>query len=144
MRLTLRPGFATERKCRSLCPTCQSQKYVESYMPQPTRISKSPPASVEQALERLGRNIRTARLRRRLPQEVLARRMGVSRFVVADVERGKASTGVAACVGALWGPGLPAPVRDVADPDRDEEGKTLERARRPRSARLDTSLSDDL
>ena len=112
-------------------------------MPRPTSISKHPPAAVEQTLERLGRNIRIARLRRKLPQEDLARRMGVSRFVVADVERGKASTGVAAYLGALWGLGLLAHMRDVADPDRDEEGKTLERARSPRTARRNTSLSDD-
>ena len=59
-------------------------------------IAGSPPAAVEEALHRLGRNIRTARLRRRLPQTAVAERMGVSRFVVADVERGKPTTGVAA------------------------------------------------
>ena len=75
-------------------------------MPRPTKISTSPPAAVEQALERLGRNIRMARLRRRLPQAGLAERMGVSRFVVADIERGKPTTGVAAYLGALWALGL--------------------------------------
>ena len=69
-------------------------------------MAGSPPAAVEEALQRLGRNIRTARLRRRLPQTELAERMGVSRFVVADVERGKPTTGVAAYVGALWVLGL--------------------------------------
>ena len=112
-------------------------------MPRPTKIAGSPPAAVEEALERLGRNIRTARLRRKLPQERLARRMGVSRFVVADIERGKPTTGVAAYLGALWGLGLLAHMRDVADPDRDEEGKTLERARSPRTARGRRGLSDE-
>ena len=69
-----------------------------------------------------------------MPQQ-LAQRMGVSRFVVGHIERGKPTTGVAAYVGALWALGLLAPLRDVADPDRDEEGKTLERARNPRTAR---------
>ena len=46
-------------------------------MPRPTKISISPPAAVAETLERLGRNIRTARLRRKLPQADLARRMGV-------------------------------------------------------------------
>ena len=78
-----------------------------------------------------------------MPQEDLARRVGVSRFVIADVERGKASTGVAAYLGALWGLGLLAQMRDVADPDGDEEGKTLERARSPRTARRRASPSDD-
>ena len=112
-------------------------------MPRPSKIAEHPPAAVEEALQRLGRNIRTARLRRRMPQQQLAQRMGVSRFVVGDIERGKPTTGVAAYVGALWALGLLAPLRGVADPDRDEEGKTLERARSPRTARPRRSLSDD-
>ena len=112
-------------------------------MPRPTKISASPPAAVEDALERLGRNIRTARLRRNLPQGVVAQRMGVSRFVVADIEKGKPTTGVVAYMGALWVLGLLTHMRDVADPDRDEEGKTLERARSPRTARPRRSLNDE-
>ena len=78
-----------------------------------------------------------------MPQQQLAQRMGVSRFVVSDIERGKPTTGVAAYLGALWALNLLDHLRDVADPDRDEEGKTLERARSPRIARPRRSLSDD-
>ena len=78
-----------------------------------------------------------------MPQQQLAQRMGVSRFVVSDIERGKPTTGVAAYLGALWALNLLDHVCDVADPDRDEEGKTLERARSPRIARPRRSLSDD-
>jgi len=112
-------------------------------VPRPTKIAVSPPAAVEGSLKRLGRNIRTARLRRRLPQAELAARMGVSRFVVADVERGKPTTGVAVYLGALWVLGLLGDVDEVADPDRDREGKALERARLPRRARSRRVLSDD-
>ena len=112
-------------------------------MPRPTKIAEHPPAAVVDALERLGRNIRTARLRRRMPQQQLAKRVGVSRFVVADIERGKPTSGVAVYMGALWALGLLAQMRDVADPDHDEEGKILERARSPRTARPRRSLSDD-
>ncbi|MCY4428204.1 MAG: helix-turn-helix domain-containing protein [Halieaceae bacterium] len=112
-------------------------------MPRPTKIAASPPAGVEEALERLGRRIRTARLRRRLPQAELAARMGVSRFVVADVERGKPTTGIAVYLGALWALGLLGQMREVADPDRDEEGKALERAHSPRRAHRRGALSDD-
>lgn len=91
-------------------------------------IGGSPPAAVEESLGRLGSNIRTARLRRTLSHSELAERMGVSRFVIADIERGKPTTGVATCLGALWVLGLLDHMREVADPDRDDEGKTLERA----------------
>ena len=69
--------------------------------------------------------------------------MGVSRFVVADVERGKPTTGVAVYMGALWVMGLVGQIREVGDPDCDEEGKTLERARSPRRAHGRRALSDD-
>ena len=107
------------------------------------KIAEHPPAAVHEALERLGRNIRTARLRRRIPQERLAQRMGVSRFVVIDIERSKPTTGIAAYLGALWALNLLDHVRAVAEPDRDEEGKILERARSPRIARSRRSLNDD-
>lgn len=108
-----------------------------------TRIAESPPAAVQDALQRLGRNLRTARLRRRLPQAVLAERVGVSRFVIADIEKGKPTTGIAAHLGLLWALGLLPQLEGVADPDRDEEGKALERSRSPRTARRARSLSDD-
>ncbi len=112
-------------------------------MPRRSKIAESPPAAVEDALERLGRNIRTARVRRKLPQDELARRIGVSRFVVADIEKGKPGTGMAAYLGALWALGLLEDMRTVADPDHDEEGKTLERARRPKTAGPPRTLSDE-
>ena len=112
-------------------------------MPSRTRIAQSPPAAVQGALERLGRNIRIARLRRRLTQEELAQRVGVSRFVIADVERGKATTGVAAYLGSLWALGLLSTLHEVGDPDRDDEGKALERARMPARARRPQRLADD-
>jgi DNA-binding XRE family transcriptional regulator len=68
-----------------------------------SKISEAPPAAVEEALIRLGRNIRTARLRRRLTREDLAGRIGVSRQVLAQIEKGKPTTAVAAYLGALWG-----------------------------------------
>lgn len=112
-------------------------------MPRVSKISESPPDAVQEALERLGRNIRTARLRRRLRQEDLARRIGVSRFVVADMEKGKPGTAVAAYLGALWALGLLRGMREVADPKWDEEGTILERARGPKRARGRRTLSDD-
>ena len=98
-------------------------------------IASDPPAAVAGALTRLGRNIRTARLRRRMTQANLAERIGVSRFVVADIERGKATTGIAAYLGALWVLGLLDQLGSVADPALDAEGILLERARAPQRAR---------
>ena len=107
------------------------------------KISKSPPAAVEDILNRLGRNIRTARLRRKLSQEELAERIGVSRYVQADIEKGKPTTAIAAYFGTLWALGLLRDMREVADPDRDQEGKILERARSPKTAPKRKTIDDD-
>ena len=112
-------------------------------MPRVSKISKSPPAAVEEILNRLGRNIRTARLRRKLSREELAERVGISRYVLADIEKGKPTTAIAAYLGALWVLGLLRDMREVADPDRDEEGKILEQARSPKTAPKRKTIDDD-
>ena len=103
-------------------------------MPPTNRIAKVPPAAVEQTLIQLGQNIRTARLRRQWRQDDLAQRVGVSRYVIADIEKGQSSTAVASYIGALWVLGLLDHMALVADPDRDMEGKTLEKSRAPKTA----------
>lgn len=108
-----------------------------------SKITHSPPAEVENALKRLGRNIRIARLRRRLRIQDVADRIGTSRFTVADLERGKPSTSVAAYFGSLWALGLLDHVDRIADPDHDEEGKILESARRPGQASRLRQLDND-
>ena len=112
-------------------------------MPRVSEISKSPPAAVENTLLRLGRNIRTARLRRKLSMEKLAVRIGISRYVMADVEKGKPTTAIAAYLGALWVLGLLRDMQEVADPRRDEEGMILERARSPKTAPKRMRADDD-
>lgn len=108
-----------------------------------SKITHSPPAAVENALKRLGRNIRIARLRRRLRIQDVADRIGTSRFTVADLEKGKPSTSIAAYFGSLWALGLLDQVDSVADPDLDEEGKILENARRPGQASRLRQLDND-
>jgi len=112
-------------------------------LPQLSPIVQHPPAALEQALQRLGRNIRTARLRRRWRLEDVVERMGVSRFTVADVERGKPGTSIAVYLGALWALGLLDQLEAVADPDRDAEGKALEAARQPGQAPRRQRFDDD-
>jgi DNA-binding XRE family transcriptional regulator len=108
-----------------------------------SRITENPPAAVEDALRQLGRNLRTARVRRKLRIEDVADRIGASRFTVADLEKGKPGTSAAAYFGALWALGLLDQAKDLADPDRDEEGKILESARSPKQAPRRRSLDDD-
>ena len=108
-----------------------------------SRINESPPAAVENALRQLGRNLRTARLRRRLRIQDVADRIGASRFTVAGLEKGKPGASAAAYFGALWALGLLHQADNLADPDRDEEGKVLESARSPRRAYRRRRLDND-
>ena len=112
-------------------------------MARTSQISKALPAAVEEALTRWGRNIRIARLRRRLTREDLAGRIGVSRQVLANIEKGKPTTAVAAYLGALWALSLLNQLKNVADPDQDEEGKILERSRSPQTAPKRRKMDDD-
>ena len=97
----------------------------------------APPYPVEQGISALGQNLRTARLRRNLSLAEVAAKIGVSRRVVGDAERGKPSTAIAVYVALAWVYGLSGQIQEVASPTRDEEGMALalsgerERARRP-------------
>ena len=99
-----------------------------------SKSSKIPPAAVERILIQLGRNIRTARLRRRMRLQDLALRVGVSRFLMSDIEKGKPTIAIAAYIGALWVLGLTDDLGNIADPDRDLEGKALENMYAPKTA----------
>lgn len=112
-------------------------------MARTSKISQSPPAAVASALTSLGQNIRTARLRRKLRLEDLAERIGVSRYVLSDIEKGKPTTAIAAYLGALWALGMIEQMKEIAHPDNDEEGKILERARSPKTARQKKILDND-
>jgi transcriptional regulator with XRE-family HTH domain len=101
------------------------------------------PAAVESAVAQLGANIATARLRRRLRQEDLAEKAGITRATLAAIEHGKLGTGIGAYVAVLWALGLHGDVAELAGPERDVEGATLEAARLVDRARQSTSLDDD-
>lgn len=96
------------------------------------------PHPVELTLKKLGADLRTARLRRNLTIEEAAQKIGTSRFVVANAEKGKPSTSIAVYTALLWIYGMTDSLGDLIDPSKDEEGSSLalnserERARRPR------------
>lgn len=64
----------------------------------------------------------------------MAERVGVSRYLMSDVEKGKPTAAIAVYIGALWALGLAENLSDIGDPDRDTEGKALEDAHAPKTA----------
>jgi transcriptional regulator with XRE-family HTH domain len=85
----------------------------------------APPYPVEQALKKLGANLRTARLRRNLTIREVAEKIGSGPRAVSDAEKGKVSTGIAVYAALLWAFDLLNQLADVADPCKDEEGQAL-------------------
>ena len=88
-------------------------------------LTASPPYLVESALKTLGKNLRTARLRRNLTIAEVAERIGTGRRPITDAERGKPTTGVVVYVALLWAYDLLEPLETVADPDSDQHGLAL-------------------
>ena len=101
------------------------------------------PYQIGQTLEKLGRDLRTARLRRNLTSAEVAQKIGTSRFVVSDAEKGKPSTSVAVYAALLWAYGFIDRLAELADPSEDEEGVRLSLSRAPARARHRGTLDND-
>ncbi len=101
------------------------------------------PYPVEQALQKLGRNLRTARLRRDLTIHEAAEKIGTGPRAVSDAERGKPSTSVAVYAALLWVYDLLGTFEDLANPLKDEQGLTLASRRDRVRARKGRGLNND-
>ena len=106
-------------------------------------LLRAPPYPVASALTTLGRNLRTARLRRNLTIEQVAARIGTGPRAVADAEKGKPGAAAATYVALLWIYDLLDPVAALADPLADEEGLSLARAREPQRARARDEIDNE-
>ena|ERR1700691_774519 len=109
-----------------------------------TKLLQAPPYPVEQALTRLGKNLRTARIRRNFTIDEVAQKIGTGRRAIMDAEKGKTSTGIGIYVALLWTYDLLSQMNDVANPAKDEQGLTLiarkEKTRARKSAELDNDF----
>jgi transcriptional regulator with XRE-family HTH domain len=103
----------------------------------------APPYSILQVLGRLGANLRTARLRRRLTIADVAQKIGVGVRAVSDAEKGKPSTSVAVYIALLWVFNLLNEVETLADPNNDKEGQALAFSREGLRARKGKGLDND-
>jgi transcriptional regulator with XRE-family HTH domain len=104
---------------------------------------ESTPGAVVDTVAQLGRNIATARIRREFREEDLAAKAGITRTTLRRAEAGALGTGIGAYVAVLWALGLHHDIGEVASPNRDIEGQTLEAARRGQRVRPAGGLNDD-
>ena len=107
------------------------------------KLQQAPPYAVEQALSRLGANLRTARLRRNETIEQVAQKIGTGPRAVMDAEKGKASTSVGAYAALLWVYDLLRPLSELANPATDEQGLMLVAAKEKKRARKSGGLDND-
>lgn len=106
-------------------------------------LIKAPPYEVEQAMKRLGGNLRTARLRRNLTIEQVARKIGTGPRAIRDAEKGKPGSGIVVYTALLWAYGLLGPMAALADPAGDSEGLVLDRLSGRARARARKGLDND-
>lgn len=112
-------------------------------MPKQNLKSETLPTQVAHALELLGANITTARVRRGLRLADLAQKTGLAPGTLQRVERGSPTTAISAYFTVLWALGLEPEFSALAAPERDLEGMTLERARAPQRVHVKEDLDAD-
>ena len=112
-------------------------------MPKQNLKAETLPVQVGRALEALGANIATARVRRGLRLVDVAKKTGLALGTLQRIERGSPTTAISAYFTVLWALGLEREYSALAAPERDAEGMTLERARSPQRARVKEELDAD-
>jgi hypothetical protein len=93
------------------------------------------PLPVRRALKKLGDDIRSARLRRRIPTTIMAARAFVTRTTLLKVERGDPGVSIGTYATVLFILGLITRVVELADVRSDEVGLQLEEERLPKRIR---------
>ena len=102
----------------------------------PKEPSLSLPLPVRRALLKLGKDIREARIRRRIPMAILAQRAQMTRMTLYKIERGEAGVSMGAYASVLFVLGLADRLAGIADVRSDEVGLALEEERLPKRIRL--------
>lgn len=99
------------------------------------------PLPVKRALSKLGSDIRSARLRRRITAAVMAERAFITRMTLRKVERGDPTVSLGIYATVLFILGLAPRLGDLADARSDTVGLQLEEERLPQRIRQATKAT---
>ena len=91
---------------------------------------------VSRSLQKLGSDIRSARLRRRLPMTLVAERAGISTRTLASIEKGEAGVSLGNVAAVIYAMGIGTPFSEILDQKNDSFGLMLDEERLPKRARL--------
>lgn len=100
-----------------------------------SRASARLPIPVRNALRKLGRDIRDARRRRRIPLAIAAQRASISAPTLIKLEKGDPGVAMGLYATVLFVLGMVQPLGDLADPKNDALGLQLEEERLPKRIR---------
>jgi len=93
-------------------------------------VKKNPtalmPPAVRRSLEKLGADISIARRKRRLTVAMMLERIGIAKATYLKLERGDPTVAMGTYAQAFFALGLGAPLGDLIDQRRDEQGLLLE------------------
>jgi hypothetical protein len=104
-------------------------------MEMPVRTVPPLPLPVKRALAKLGDDIRSARLRRRIPTTIMAARAFVTRTTLRKVERGDPGVSLGTYATVLFVLGMISRLVDLADVRSDDVGLQLDEERLPQRIR---------
>ena len=105
---------------------------IRSFMKKPVNL----PIPVIKVLNKLGKDLRDARLRRRITVELMAERAGLSRATITKIEKGDPTTSLGAYSSVLFVLGLTERLNETADLSNDFLGRHLEEEELPKRIRL--------
>ena len=100
---------------------------------------KNIPIPVKRALKKLGRDIRDARKRRRIPVRLAAERAGISRATLSKIEKGDEGVSFGAYAKILFVIGMIQRLIELADSKFDVIGLGLESDSLPKRIRIPQS-----
>ena len=100
-----------------------------------SRSSVVLPLPARRALGKLGRDIRDARRRRRIPSAIAAERASISRMTLLKVEKGDPGVAMGIYATVLFVLGLSERLGELADPAHDPTGLRLEEEHLPQRIR---------
>lgn len=101
------------------------------------------PIPVKKTLEKLGNDIKEARIRRKISMDLMSKRAGISRPTLVKVEQGDATTSMGIYAKVIFVLGLDKNLSAVADIRNDNIGIMIESNALPKRAYQSTSKEVD-
>jgi DNA-binding XRE family transcriptional regulator len=93
------------------------------------------PIPVKKALKKLGQDIRSARIRRRITMDLMAKRASISRTTLTKIEKGDPTVSLGTYATIFFILGMVSHLANALDLNKDELGRDLEQANLPQRVR---------